>query len=351
MAEFKISNGYFHLWKTCLHSKALDWQDLNLSSTQQQQLAHILSLPVDSQSELDFFLDIIHLSQQQWYLPHLVLDMARCITPANFGVLGYMASSSNSVAQMLQYVLRFHRLVIDGTQLIPLQIEQASQEIRLYWPLVDEKNIVLCELTLAAMVHLARQMFPAHEFLLKQVEFVNTPQVSFSNYQKFFQCQLRFQQPYYALTFASDNLTLRPQQADSTLIQLLVKQAEAALAQKSSPPDMTRKIHWIVGEYLQQQQQVPSIALIADELHVSVRSLQRALNRQNTSFQHIIDWHRMKRCEALLAQQESLSHIAEQLGYSDQSALARAYKRVQGRTLLEFRKGLPAGSHQEDEQI
>ena len=46
----------------------------------------------------------------------------------------------------------------------------------------------------------------------------------------------------------------------------------------------------------------------------------------------------MKRCELLLVQNESLNRIAEQLGYSDQSALVRAYKRVRGSTLLAFRR-------------
>jgi len=42
----------------------------------------------------------------------------------------------------------------------------------------------------------------------------------------------------------------------------------------------------------------------------------------------------MKRCEILLHQNESLTAIAEQLGYSDQSALARAHKNLTGQTLL-----------------
>ena len=44
---------------------------------------------------------------------------------------------------------------------------------------------VLCELTLAAMVHLARQIIPEQQ-LLQAVEFVHFPKVSLLNYQKFF---------------------------------------------------------------------------------------------------------------------------------------------------------------------
>ena len=65
-----------------------------------------------------------------------------------------------------------------------------------------------------------------------------------------------------------------------------------------------------------------------------LRSLQRQLQALNTSFKLILDAERMKRCEILLSQNESLTAIADQLGYSDQSALARAYKNLTGQTLL-----------------
>ena len=48
----------------------------------------------------------------------------------------------------------------------------------------------------------------------------------------------------------------------------------------------------------------------------------------------------MKRCEFLLSGDIQLSEIAMRLGYSDQSALARAYKAYSGQTLLEKKQDL-----------
>jgi hypothetical protein len=42
--------------------------------------------------------------------------MAELIRPEHFGVLGYMATRSNSVAEALQYIMKFSRLVIDGAE-------------------------------------------------------------------------------------------------------------------------------------------------------------------------------------------------------------------------------------------
>ncbi len=123
-------------------------------------------------------------------------------------------------------------------------------------------------------------------------------------------------------------------------MQLLVKQAEEALVQRKIHADLVQQIHWIVQEYFKHKQQAPKIEDIAIELNVSVRSLQRQLQALNTSFKLILDAERMKRCEILLSQNESLTAIADQLGYSDQSALARAYKNLTGQTLLTRKKQL-----------
>ncbi|KHN66696.1 AraC family transcriptional regulator [Acinetobacter calcoaceticus] len=340
MQDFTISNGYFYLWNTYLKEKGMDWRSLNLTEAQARQVQNILSASIDAQSSLTFFLELLELTESRLQVSNLALEMATCITPANFGVLGYMASRSDSLAQVLEYVMKFHRLVIDGEQVVPMQVEQDASKIRLYWPLVDDSNIILCELTLAAMVQLAKQIAPLHDFLLQQVEFVHRARGPLVHYQRFFQCKLSFEKSYYALTFASEGLSIRPQDADPTLMQLLVKQAEEALAQRKIYTDLAQQIHWIVHEYFKQRQQAPKIEDIAIELNISVRSLQRQLQSLNTSFKLILDAERMRRCEILLNQNASLTLIAEQLGYSDQSALARAHKNLTGQTLLTRKRQL-----------
>lgn len=71
---------------------------------------------------------------------------------------------------------------------------------------------------------------------------------------------------------------------------------------------------------------------------MSSRSLQRYLSEQGSSFKKLLEQERMKRCETLLQQGLSLTEIAQQLDYSDQSALARAYEAATGQTLLQARK-------------
>ncbi|MFI7935072.1 AraC family transcriptional regulator ligand-binding domain-containing protein, partial [Acinetobacter baumannii] len=146
MQEFTISNGYFYLWNTYLKEKGIDWQTLNLSEIQTRQVQNILSASIDAQSSLDLFIELLEITETRLHVTNLALEMAACITPANFGVLGYMASRSDTLGQVVEYIAKFHRLVIDGAQVVPIQIEQDASKIRLYWPLVDDSNILLSEL-------------------------------------------------------------------------------------------------------------------------------------------------------------------------------------------------------------
>ena len=70
-----------------------------------------------------------------------------------------MASRSNSVAEAIQYMMRFSRLVVDGTAAVPMQLEQQSDALYLSWPLVDEKYSLVHEMTFACMTQLAMQIF------------------------------------------------------------------------------------------------------------------------------------------------------------------------------------------------
>lgn len=123
-------------------------------------------------------------------------------------------------------------------------------------------------------------------------------------------------------------------------MQLLVRQAEEAIASKQKYETLVDKLHLIVAEYLKLKEQAPKIEDIAQELHISTRTLQRQLSELDSSFKKIVEVERMKRCEQLLESHVQLTDIAMRLGYSDQSALARAYKAFSGQTLLQKKQQL-----------
>lgn len=339
MQELQIPNGYFQLWKMHLNALQLEEADLRFLAPHQAQLRRALSLPIDSQSPCSFFAAVMALTRQHLDCPQLVFEMAKHIRAEHFGVLGYMAIRSGSVAEALQYIMRFSRLVIDGAEISPMHLRHQGGEIHLSWPVHDEQYAMVNELTSACMAHLARQIFPAPLQLLR-MQFAHAPQMARYHYEKFFGCSVEFGHARYAFVISSDSLDLKSELADPSLMQLLLKQAEAAIASKPQHENILQRMHLQAAEHIRLHAAAPKIEAIAGELHLSVRTLQRQLDVLGSSFKQVLETERMKRCEQLLAQGAPLAEIARQLGYSDQSALARAYKAYAGLTLMQRRKQL-----------
>lgn len=339
MKDVHIPNGYFHLWHSFVCESGIF--DLVLADRQheREQLELILQRPRAGQSSHAFFIDLIE-STQKIASPNFIFQMAQDVKPDHFGVLGYMATRSESIAEALQYILKFSRLVIDGDEITPMQIHQQGQYLVLTWAYIDATYTLINEVTTAMMIQLAREILPNSHFPLHKVMFAHESLMPIHHYQKFYACELLFNQTEYGLMLNVIGLDLKPQQADSSLMQLLIQQAEEAIASKPRNASLEQQLHLIVAEFLRLERNVPKIEDIADELHLSVRTLQRQLSVLGTSFKRIVELERMKCCEQLMLQQYSFTEIAQLLGYSDQSALARAYKSLHGQTMLQAKKRL-----------
>lgn len=338
MKELQVPNGYFHLWRTYLAEQNIDVLTLQSLHAEQAQIAQVLALPIATQSSYALFKKIILHTQTELDRPQLIFEMAQYVKAEHFGVLGYMATRSDSVAESLQHILKFSRLVIDGDEITPIQMQYQDQSLILSWGFINEDCNLINELTNALMVQLARQILPSTALPFIRVEFAHAKQMALYHYLKFYQCDVLFDQLEYRLVISTGSLDLKLQHADASLMQLLIQQAEDAIASKPRHQTMVQQLHMIVAEYLKIRQQAPKIHEIAQELHVSERTLQRQLKECNSSFKQILDTERMAQCEKLLAKGDALTDIARQLGYSDQSALARAYKANTQQTLLQAKK-------------
>lgn len=86
---------------------------------------------------------------------------------------------------------------------------------------------------------------------------------------------------------------------------------------------------------------LPTIDRVADELHMSARTLKRKLNGVGTSYQKIKDSERFRKAINLLEVTEhSMERVAEELGYSNASNFNKAFKSWAEQTPSEYRQRL-----------
>jgi AraC-like DNA-binding protein len=76
---------------------------------------------------------------------------------------------------------------------------------------------------------------------------------------------------------------------------------------------------------------------IAAALHLSLRSLQRHLADEGSSYDQMLDETRLELARSYLRGHYSISEIAYLLGYADASCFSRAFRRWTGQTPTQFR--------------
>ena len=89
---------------------------------------------------------------------------------------------------------------------------------------------------------------------------------------------------------------------------------------------------------------LPGLEAMAEQLHMSGRSLKRHLQRQGTTYRRLLDEARDSASARLLREPGStLDSVAEQLGYSSSANFSRAFRRWAGTTPGARRAALRSG--------
>jgi AraC-like DNA-binding protein len=89
---------------------------------------------------------------------------------------------------------------------------------------------------------------------------------------------------------------------------------------------------------------LPDMETVAKELHMSLRTLNRRLAGEGTSFRQLQEEVREALADELLAEGLKLEHVADTLGYGEVSNFIRAYRRWKGDTPHRYRERLSEGS-------
>ena len=265
--------------------------------------------------------------------PAIALSIAQCVNTANLGILGYLLHACDSLGEALVRLLRYGKLIINDMDHV--RLEQVGANLELQWPDITVGDHLIMEFGMAVMRQFSLQL-AGRPLQLNYVHLMHDLVGEVEPYDSFFGCKVYFNQPLNLISFPAANLDIPIEKPDKALLEILQQQAEEAL--KNLPS---------VDVFLQQaqrqlmglcQQGEPNLTQLAERLHLSQRTLQRRLAQYDLSFQQLLDDVRQQLCRQYLQQQVSLRDIAQLIGYSDQSAFTRAYKRWTGTTPLQQRR-------------
>jgi AraC-like DNA-binding protein len=264
----------------------------------------------------------------------LGLHVGEHIRPVHYGVLGYVIMNCATLGDTIDYVRRYQALVIDpGT----LDVSVEPQGAVMAWPPDDEDPLrQLAEFNFAAMVCFIRWVSGYAGNPLR-IDFNYPAPANLDEHRRLFGCKLCFDQPYFRLVLPLDWLSRPLIEPNGMVHAAMLRLAENQLLALPRGADLLLRARSSIARCLSLGD--VELAKVAQELGVGSRTLQRALQDDGRNFSGLVDQVRRELAERNLSD-ASLSSVdlAFLLGFSDQSAFQRAFKRWTGSTPGEYRR-------------
>lgn len=269
--------------------------------------------------------------------PLLGLHLGQTIQPAHLGALGYVLLACENLGASLMRIQRYHRLVHD---LNPVRHRFVDGNLELQWGISQGKpGALFDESGITGIVQFGRDVSGHPQLPLALVDFVNPPPSDVRPYRDYFGCPVRFGQPITRLAIPMGSLLAPLRQPDPTLLKLMEEQVDAAMAQLPDAGDLGEMTRRVVAHLAPRG--TPELEQVAQELRLSPRVFYRRLAEQGLNFRTLRETALHQVAEMHLRDPRlTLAEVGALVGYSEQSAFSRAFKRWAGVSPLQWRQGL-----------
>lgn len=251
------------------------------------------------------------------------------------GVLVYQSRAQGTLREALAELERNAALAAD-----PVHLE-VREEPRTAWLRlgVDEPDVDAArparEYLAGFMVRFLAEVLGS--FRPRQVGFPHAQRGPPSEYERLLGSPVRFRQSDCAIGFARDLLDEPLPVANPVVARLLAEKIELSRARRGAG-ELRASTALALERLLRENQSIGREA-VARRLGLSVRTLQRRLGVERTTFRAVSDDVRRQAATTLLAIPElSLVAVAQRLRFKDEDAFAKAWKRWTGTTPTAHRR-------------
>lgn len=265
------------------------------------------------------------------------LQLAAPLTlPADaYRVIHYLIAASSTVGDGVRRFAQYFGLIADA---FVLTVAEGPDERTVTLSTADGGPVsaVYVDYVFAALVGRIR-MWSCPGIRIRRVELRMPAPASVAPYHEVFRTTVRFGADTDRLTFGAADWAEPTQHGDAALAELLEAHARVLASRTPRAPagfpgEVRRAIVATLAKGGTAQQ-------VARALNLSVRSLQRKLDECDTSFRDLSEAVRGELAAGYLADPRvSISEVAVLLGFSEQSAFNRAFRRWTGETPGRWRK-------------
>lgn len=284
---------------------------------------------------LHVFEQAVHRALEMTQAPWLGWEFGATLNLSSHGFLGYAAMSSETLRDALELAVKFFRT--RGTLMeLHLFVEDDTAVIQ-----VDEL-VALNDLapfmieSFFSSLHYMGSHLMGEVYLDGELRFAYPEPAYFAKMRPLLPVPVLFDCAYHQMRFPAHRLDQKLLFADPRLARMAAAQCEQELANIKAPPKLLGQVRRII---LGEAGRFPSVEETASELHMSSRTLKRKLQQLGTSYQRILDDLRKGLAVEYLTQTDrTVDEIAIQLGYSDASNFARAFRRWTRKSPSDYRR-------------
>ncbi len=266
------------------------------------------------------------------------LEMARVAPLSIFGPLTYASRHAKDLRTLLSDFIRY-RIVMSDRLHMEMDEDEHESRVRIHHPVDALDGGLAAEMGLAIGARFGWEHMPDGCDGLVRVELAHAPNGPEEAYRAFFEVPVAFECPSNLLVFNTRDLQVAPKQTDPEMYRFIQDHLDAVhsriVAEATASP--IQRIRESVMRNAERSEY--GAEALARSVGMSLRKLQRVVADHGLTVRTMLEEVREANARQLLGDSRlSVEEVSFLLGYSDDRAFRRAFKRWTGHTPAQVRR-------------
>lgn len=265
--------------------------------------------------------------------PAIALRVSTIVRANTLGIIGYLASVSESRRNAFELVRGLTPVLWEDVE-CDLESDGEIAIIRCRTGGDPQRSRFTTEYAIGLMVTMSRLLGARRSDPLEARFSYSAPAYA-DEYERILGLPVRFDAGEDGVVFPISMMDSSNPTADAALRQLLQRYAADQLAKIPASVRFSQRVRACVHSMLPLGNLTAET--VAAQLGMSERTLRRRLHGEGTSYQQILNDVRIELARHYLTQEKpGIAEVAQILGFSDQSAFTKAFRRWTGQTPAHF---------------
>lgn len=298
-----------------------------------------LPIPIEAMKEIqavpanNFF--ELHEMIDQTLGPGFSVRVGQQMKMDDYGVLGLSWKTCSKAGEIFERCERYFKL-LSNTYVFQVEKKGEVSKVHLFRDAYRRGVALSNEATFSATVVVLKAMTET-DIAPIRVSFKHDAPADLRSYHDAFKCPVLFNQSHNFIAYKTTDLETRTAKADISINKFLVERVEEETKGiEISANKIAADAEVLIKEALPSG--IPSVIQIGTHMGMSSRTLTRRLSERGLTFRNLVKQTQEKISKNLLKNSSNtVSEIAFQTGFSEQSAFSRAFKRWTGQSPVEYR--------------